>query len=479
MRFGFVCLLVLLISKSAASLEYKTLFIAELFRHGSRTSTYPDPFGDQSFTKEIGEGNLLPNGMRQHYILGQQLSQLSYPDLFSKPIKPSDFVMYSTALNRTVESGMSHLMGLYPLGTGPKITTPTKKEYTLPPYEGLSVEIPDFDTSLPDGMSAPPIVINDNANEQLFMSVPFYSCPSLYSDLEKYNTSLQQKYDNEKSDKYQKVIQQIDLLIEKLKGAGYNLDPLFALTSYKYAILTAVRDGVFSHLYYTGQYPKVEVEELVPQLNQITMLYFLGKYGLPNGVSYLTNQMAGEILDYMKLIAINNTANALKYMGFSGHDTSQVPWMVGFNMTSVDCLLDKLMDPTANPPGMCYPAPLFASNFIFELSKTDDEKPLYFVRVLYNGVNIKFCKPGKLNSDGYCDFDSFSSEFERLFFVGYEKFNKKCNSSSASPLLWYYSMIALIITLTIVLIIYGARSMQDKKKLKTQQIDEKLISGDN
>ncbi len=41
--------------------------------------------------------------------------------------------MYSTAINRTVQSIISQLYGVYPAGTGPKLTQ-VDKQYYIPPF---------------------------------------------------------------------------------------------------------------------------------------------------------------------------------------------------------------------------------------------------------------------------------------------------------------------------------------------------------
>ena len=76
--------------------------IAELFRHGARTSIH-NPLNEE-FNKIIGLGNLTPNGMRMHEVLGQQLSQFSYPDIFKAPYNQRNYLMYSSGVLRTLLS---------------------------------------------------------------------------------------------------------------------------------------------------------------------------------------------------------------------------------------------------------------------------------------------------------------------------------------------------------------------------------------
>jgi len=113
---------------------------------------------------------LTPQGMRQRYLLGRY-ARKKYTEtyeLFDDDYREGQVYMQSTNVNRTLQSGYSELMGLYPPG---KADT-----YELSKGERKSLE---------KGRSAPKIEVRDfkSINEHLdkdalpngFVSVPIYT----------------------------------------------------------------------------------------------------------------------------------------------------------------------------------------------------------------------------------------------------------------------------------------------------------------
>ena len=89
-------------------------------RHGARA-----PIEDRDLDQfTVAEGMLTPSGMRQRYLLGRH-SRERYTEtykLLSKEYDPSEVYIQSTNVNRTMQSGYSELMGLYPPGQGEQLT---------------------------------------------------------------------------------------------------------------------------------------------------------------------------------------------------------------------------------------------------------------------------------------------------------------------------------------------------------------------
>ena len=75
--------------------------------------------------------------MRQHYNLGQLMRQL-YVDQ-QKFLWPSynhsQLEVFATTVPRAIDSGTSHLMGLYPDGTGPSLPKGLAENLLVPPYK--------------------------------------------------------------------------------------------------------------------------------------------------------------------------------------------------------------------------------------------------------------------------------------------------------------------------------------------------------
>ena len=95
-------------------------FVFQLVRHGARA-----PIEDRDLDKfPVGEGLLTPEGMRQRHLLGRHNRQRYVHDygLLSSDYTPGEVYMQSTNVYRTLQSGYSELMGLYPPGAGQRLT---------------------------------------------------------------------------------------------------------------------------------------------------------------------------------------------------------------------------------------------------------------------------------------------------------------------------------------------------------------------
>ena len=89
-------------------------------RHGARA-----PLEQRDLDKfSVQEGMLTPEGMRQRYLLGRH-SRERYTGQFallSREYNPNEVYIQSTNVNRTMQSGYSELMGLYPPGLAAPLT---------------------------------------------------------------------------------------------------------------------------------------------------------------------------------------------------------------------------------------------------------------------------------------------------------------------------------------------------------------------
>ena len=87
-------------------------FSFELVRHGARA-----PIEDRNLDQfPVSEGMLTPEGMRQRYLLGRRNRERYVTEwaLINATMVPDEVLMISTDVNRTIQSGYSEFMGLYP-----------------------------------------------------------------------------------------------------------------------------------------------------------------------------------------------------------------------------------------------------------------------------------------------------------------------------------------------------------------------------
>ncbi len=124
-----VLLTVMLALSLNAHAQETLIFAFDIIRHGDRTPLLAIPNAPHTWTE--GKGQLTARGMRQEMQLGNNLRK-KYIDQYK--LLPSHFdneSMYvlSTDFPRTLMSAQSLLLGLYPLGTGPHLST---KQPALP-----------------------------------------------------------------------------------------------------------------------------------------------------------------------------------------------------------------------------------------------------------------------------------------------------------------------------------------------------------
>ena len=119
----------------------------EGIRHGDRTPLIELPKAPHHWQEGLGQ--LTPIGMEQEYQLGKRLREVYITQNQLLPEQYSIKTMYvrSTEYDRTVMSAQSLLLGLYPLGHGPK--NPGSQTYALPHgYQPIPIFIPHQEDSL-------------------------------------------------------------------------------------------------------------------------------------------------------------------------------------------------------------------------------------------------------------------------------------------------------------------------------------------
>jgi len=94
--------------------------VVSLFRHGARY--HINSYYDGNSTKEVW-GELTAVGMRQHETLGKMLRKeyIDKLNFIGSTYKHGEIEIYTTDVNRTFQSVISQLYGLYPLGTGSRM----------------------------------------------------------------------------------------------------------------------------------------------------------------------------------------------------------------------------------------------------------------------------------------------------------------------------------------------------------------------
>ena len=119
----FFFLLNLSINSSASAQPDKLIFAIDIVRHGDRTPIFKIPKAPASNAEVLGQ--LTGEGMQQEYQRGVELRHryIETAHLLPPNYNTETIYVHSTDFDRTLMSTESLLLGLYPLGTGPKLAS--------------------------------------------------------------------------------------------------------------------------------------------------------------------------------------------------------------------------------------------------------------------------------------------------------------------------------------------------------------------
>ena len=142
------------------------LFVFSIFRHGARSpkeninSEKKDIF---NVTWKAGS-ELTSVGMRQHFLLGykNRIKYIEKQKFLSETFNPREIQIYATAKNRTIQSALAQMQGLYPPSTGFSLTS-LQEINALPPISNTSSYSSELlllsNFSLPGKMSLVPVFV--------------------------------------------------------------------------------------------------------------------------------------------------------------------------------------------------------------------------------------------------------------------------------------------------------------------------------
>jgi hypothetical protein len=97
--------------------------VYEFVRHGSRAPYGQARFNATQVSWPIGHGELTPVGQRSHYLIGAELRKryVDNQNFLNETFNPMEVRVFADGYNRTIASGFSQMLGLYPADTGYKL----------------------------------------------------------------------------------------------------------------------------------------------------------------------------------------------------------------------------------------------------------------------------------------------------------------------------------------------------------------------
>lgn len=381
----------------------KLEMVIEVFRHGAR-EPIGAPFDYNNWPESQGE--LTYAGMRQHYLLGREMRKkyIERIGFLSEKFNHSEMYVRSTDVNRTIMSVQSHLLGLYPLGAGPKFPSDYPLERAVPPYVA-HYDVADLGYSvLPDKYQ--PIAVHIVESSKDFLLAPGGACPN-YDEIREIQKKSQ--FFADLNEKFSSILNEA----KEIFNSSENL----TLSS-----LGTITVDVQCDILQNNPLPEALTERL---LKNMTFLKGLDVQYVDVGTDeerkLLGTPFFRGVQQYFQ--SKIEGKEPLKYVVFSAHDTTLQPFMAILNLTSWNCLLDEIDGKEIK--GNCVPGyPIFASQIIIELH-SEENKTLknYYVKVIYNGVEMKLCE----SDETYCSFEEFNQRLDD-YLLDNDDFEDACGS---------------------------------------------------
>lgn len=396
----------IMIQAVKAQVKYTPVLLTEFMRHGARTTW--KSILNLSLTSEIGVGNITANGMRMHFLLGSQIRQ-NYPSIFNSPFTNFDVDLFSSSSIRTIMSLQSHLLGLFPLGTGEQLSLDTNSKYALPPFANPQSSFSNT-SALPRALRVLPYQVNSVDLDYLFM-------PSMYSSCGKVSKVVEEQ----KNDLYTKYSSLFNDLSDQVNAAGFDSKKYANSNKWSLNDLSQLYDEMRSYENYYGKLYSGLPQDLYNKLYLAANINFPILFPTETATRLMADGAARQIIKGMEnYISGSNTKTKLRI--FSGHDTGIYSHMLLYNLTDLQCNLDIFTKGSASRK--CENIPEFASSFLYELNK--DPSGQFYVKVLLNGTPLIICDE---NSDVYyCKYDKFKETFQKKLFFNQGSFEDYCGN---------------------------------------------------
>ena len=463
-------LLVFFLVVQLLSCEEEVVLIVEITRHGARAS-----FSSEQLGKAISKGDLTPIGMRQHYLLGKEVSS-RYPTIFSGKLSMDQYYVRSTGTHRTITSAICHLMGLWDHFDQTELTFENGDKRTLPPSIQDAAGYTDFKTPLPKGFIPSPVHSETVEEDDLLFMMSSNLCPRGKKDSIKFRTNL--GLELEKSDRLKQVVQEVSKKIGYLMREDYS--------TYENCIL--IGDFVLQDL---KNNPAPALQESDPLFKIVSRCYetsIMSKYSIQNVLIASSATLIEEILG--KIIhRVDNPSSKLKYFLYSTHDSTLAPLLILADYLDLDCFMRDMKE--VKYTESCRKFPETASNIIFEVTKDSKD---HFVRLMYNFEPIDFCRLENRDGGYKCEVKVFEKEWKKKIDLDFKQYceypsnnswasafsqNNKKRVNRSDMQFWKVSAILVLGILSVLLLFiisrlykeYKVRSSRKKNKDSSNSTD--------
>jgi len=307
-------------------------------------------------------------------------------------------------------SAYSQLFGVYG-GTGPALSGEHADILSIPPYADYdsnnTMRNLTKDAALPNKFQVLPFHVDSTKSDKLLTGMG--GCPNSGA------WSAENNADEESTNLFNTELADVT---KALRDAGLKVDnivDLFKLGD------TAIANK-FQNIALPGNISPNSQHYL--DLKFSTEWQFFKAYGTGKNEAALHSfYLLHGIQDYIN--AYFNKTSPANFAFLSGHDSTLMPVLIAFNITTKDCLLANYKSQKAGEP-IPYPNcvhPGFASNIVFEVyGETAEEATVKFY---YNNIQQPIC--GKTTVDETCSLKELSSYISQVTKnYSFEDYDTKC-----------------------------------------------------
>lgn len=423
----------------------KLIFVAIHFRHGSRAPLRLNEKSEDIFgIKWSAPGELTAIGKRMEYLLGlrNRLKYVTGENKFLSDVyDPHELVVFSSNVNRTLQSVTSQLQGLYPISSKKgDVLNPDQFDIAVPPvnisFEEIDKEINSLnDSALPNYMTVIPIhYINFNINNSV-------ECNTKIRDMRINNSNTSKTILNLVEEFNKNFSESLNIYFNKSKDNKFNFTFISSLCDSAVADFTEGKDM-------TNFFLKTNIDKnifkdtcykvLIHYFRDILFLddnnelvLFFNSVQLKAMINYMKRRIDDDINGEISKKNVSDFSRP-KMLIVSGHDTT---------LTAEEIYFIRFF----NIELESYIFPIYTSQITYEITREENLNP---GKLKYSDYNVYYYFNDKLIMN--ITFDYFLEKIEKNMW-GVEQIEKFCFGEKTSPP--FDTSIVIIIIMGIIILI--------------------------
>lgn len=378
--------------------NWKTKFVVEIITEGVKTP-HTNPFNITAFN-DFGSNELLPNGERMQYLLGNQI-QVLYSDILNEKTRRNSIFLYSSERRTCQQSAIAHMMGIFPISDRDTVIEGFEV-LKDPPFEPITVDRLDSKNALPHKQKPFNLQVESEESDFLFLPNIGKLCPKFTAFTKQLFSKL---FRGLKAKDLEFVVLRLRKSLRHIEFFGKEIQEI------QEDHLTAIYESAMAEYYYTGEALKRFNNESLDILNLAEGMRILGKtLKVRKEVKIYNHHKLKTIIQQFDIVQNISNYNK-KFMLMSTDTTNMLALLRAFNKTTYDCMSLRLRDKNLTETDNCLLTPKPASSLVMEMLFHSTRKE-YFVRMLYNGKTLKVCDQGKLS---FCPYKQWKKEMQEYY----------------------------------------------------------------